>query len=112
MALQAINLPSINGAYELGLSVGIDGGVSDDIKLPVLNSGDDSAVYRSMVTFVATSSHFDAWGLRAKPCISITYLKMRFFEVMSKTTQKRFHFDLKFGFNDLKYIYTCINVSR
>ena len=70
MALQAINLPSINGRYELGLSVGINAGVSDDIKLPVLNSGDDSAVYRSMVAFVATSSHFDAWGLRAKQCLA------------------------------------------
>ena len=66
MALQAISLPNINGAYELGLSVGINAGVSDDLKIPVLNSDDDSAVYRSMVAFIATSPHFDAWDLRAK----------------------------------------------
>ena len=54
MALQAINMPNINGAYKLGLSVGIHAGFADDIKLPVLNSGDDSAA------FVATSAIFDA----------------------------------------------------
>ena len=66
MALQSINLPSINGAYELGLSVGIDAGVSDDLKLPILNTEDDTAVYRSMVAFIATSPTFDSWGLHAK----------------------------------------------
>ena len=53
------------------MSVGIDAGVSDDIKLPVLNSEDDSAVYRSMIAFVATSQSFDAWGLRAKQCLAV-----------------------------------------
>ena len=70
MALQTISLPSINGAYELGLSVGIDAGVADDVKLPVLNSDDDAAVYRSMVAFVVTSAVFDAWVLRAKQCLA------------------------------------------
>ena len=70
MALQAINLPSINGSYELRLSVGIDAGVSDDLKLSVLNSGNESSVYRSMIAFIATSNYFDSWGLRAKQCLA------------------------------------------
>ena len=70
MALQSINLPNINRAYELGLSVGIDAGVSDELKLPVLNSNDDTAVYRSMIAFIATSPTFDSWGLRAKQCLA------------------------------------------
>ena len=70
MALQAINLTNINGAYELGLSVGIDAGFSDDLNLPFLNSEDDGSVCRSMIAFIATSPYFDAWGLRAKQCLA------------------------------------------
>ena len=66
MALSSINLPSINGAYELGLSVGIDASVAEDLKLPVLNIDDDASVYRTMVSFVATSPAFESLGLSAR----------------------------------------------
>ena len=66
MALASISLPSINGAYELGLSVGIDAGVSEDLKLPVLSSGEDTAIYQTMISFIASSPTFDACGIRAK----------------------------------------------
>ena len=45
---------------------------------------------------------FNIWSVQW--CFSITYSKIKFFEVMSKTNHKRYYFDLRFGFNDSKYI--------
>ena len=41
---------------------------------------------------------------KKKTCFPITYSKMRFFAVMSKTNRERCFFDLRFGFSDSKYI--------
>lgn len=65
MSLSNINLPDINGAYEIGLAVGTDPGLAEGLKLPIFRdqAATDSSVFRSCASWVCTNDAFRNYQL-------------------------------------------------
>ncbi|XP_063985986.1 uncharacterized protein LOC135167054 isoform X2 [Diachasmimorpha longicaudata] len=68
MAFANIALPNINGALEIGLAVGTDPTLADELKLPVLlaNGATDNDVFRTMIGWAFNNATINGWGRRAQ----------------------------------------------